>query len=71
MAEKTGEVFRGHSVFDILYVLYLKTTLEIESDLRLLNAVPNKQRGRGREKGGGGGEGKREKKRKKRSYSRG
>ena len=30
MPDKTGDVFRGHSVFDILYVVYLKTTLEIK-----------------------------------------
>ena len=30
MPDTTGEVLRGHSVFDILYVVYLKTTLEIE-----------------------------------------
>ena len=64
MLDTTGEVLRGHSIFDILYlyVLYLKTTLEIESVLRLLNTAPNKERGGGRERG------KREKK--KRSYSR-
>ena len=30
MPDTTGEVLRRHSVFDILYVMCLKTTLEIE-----------------------------------------
>ena len=30
MPDTTGEALMGHSVFNILYVVYLKTTLEIE-----------------------------------------